>query len=81
MTQQGNQDPNIYADLPFSNTQKRTGPVFPGKAYLPNPHAGGGNLAVQRSLMQIFDEFTQIISGELKSMNMQEFEQENPDGK
>lgn len=76
MTQPGNQDPNAFADLPFNNSQKRNGPVFPGKAYLPNPHANGGNLAVQRSLMQIFDEFTQVISGELKSMNMEDFENE-----
>jgi hypothetical protein len=74
MKNQGNQDSNVFADFPGSNAQKHTSPIFPGKAYLPNPHASSGNLAVQRSLMQIFDEFTQIISGELKSMNLEEFE-------
>jgi hypothetical protein len=77
MTQQGNQDANSFVDLPFNSGPKRTPPVFPGKAYLPNPYPAGGNLAVQHSLMQIFDEFTQIISGELKSMNLEEFENEN----
>jgi hypothetical protein len=43
--------------------------VFPGKPHLQN-------VAVQRSIMEIFDEFTEIISGELKSLNTKEFEQE-----
>ncbi len=29
-------------------------------------------------LFNIFDEFTGIISGELKSMNLEQFEAENP---
>jgi hypothetical protein len=33
-----------------------------------------GNLAVQASLMQIFDEFTEVISGELKSMNLDDLD-------
>ena len=37
-----------------------------------------GNLAVQASLLEIFDEFTEVISGELKSMKM---EDSIPDGK
>jgi hypothetical protein len=44
--------------------------VFPGKPHLQQ------NLSMQRSIMEIFDEFTEIVSGELKSLNMKEFEQE-----
>ena len=29
---------------------------------------------VQRSLMEIFDEFTEVISGELKSMSFEDYE-------
>ncbi len=47
------------------------GAVFPGKPYLQDT----GNLAVQRSLMEIFDEFTDVISGELKSMRPEDFEE------
>lgn len=32
-------------------------------------------------LFNIFDEFTGIISGELKSMNLEQFEAENPQNK
>jgi len=31
-----------------------------------------GNLAVQASIMEIFDEFTEVISGELKTMKLTE---------
>jgi hypothetical protein len=44
--------------------------VFPGKPHLQQ------NLAVQRSIMGIFDEFTEIISGELKSLDLEAFKQE-----
>jgi hypothetical protein len=54
---------------------KQTSSVFPGKPTTPNPY-NQGNLAVQRSLMEIFDEFTRVISGELKSMNMESFDEE-----
>ena len=43
------------------------GVVFPGKPYRQN-------LAMQRSIMEIFDEFTEIISGELRSSNLKDFE-------
>lgn len=52
---------------------------YPEKASLPPNGAGigmyqagspvNGNLAVQASIMEIFDEFTEVISGELKLMN------------
>jgi hypothetical protein len=53
---------------------------YPDKT--PLPLSGGGNgatqpsgpvigsLAVQASIMEIFDEFTDVISGELKSMHL-----------
>jgi len=49
-----------------------SGTVFPGKPHM-QPQQ---NLAVQRSLMEIFDEFTEVVSGELKSMNLDEAENE-----
>lgn len=49
--------------------QRDLGPVFPG-----SPMINQSNLAVKRSLIEIFDEFTQVISGELKSMNLEQFE-------
>lgn len=45
------------------------------KPYMNNPPIQS-NLAVKRSLIEIFDEFTQVISGELKSMNLEQFEAE-----
>ena len=48
-------------------------PPIAGLAQAPaaaSPKAVNGNLAVQTSLIQIFDEFTEVISGELKSMNL-----------
>ncbi|WP_303674104.1 hypothetical protein [Vampirovibrio chlorellavorus] len=33
---------------------------------------------IHANLFNIFDEFTGIISGELKSMNLEQFEAENP---
>lgn len=76
MTHRGNQDPGPYGNLPslFEKNQTK-GTVFPGKPHLQPAHPQS-NLAVQRSLMEIFDEFTQVISGELKSMNMETFETE-----
>jgi hypothetical protein len=72
MTQRSQQEPGAAANRSPQNES----PVFPGKsgdlpAYQP------GNLAVQHSLMEIFDDFTQIISGELKSMNLEQFNHEN----
>jgi hypothetical protein len=78
MKRHGNQDPSSYAKLPsLFEGSKNTGPVFPGKPY----QVPYENLAVQRSLMEIFDEFTQVISGELKSMNMEQFETERKNQK
>lgn len=37
-----------------------------------------GNLAVQASIMEIFDEFTEVISGELKSMHLNDEELSPP---
>ncbi len=48
-------------------------PVITGSTEAPDvalPVSVNGNLAVQASLIQIFDEFTEVISGELKSMNL-----------
>lgn len=75
----GNQDTNPYEELSTLYAEPADkGPVFPGKPYTPNPYRrnAGGNPAVQRSLMEIFDEFTEVISGELKSMNLEEFNRE-----
>ena len=77
MTQPGNQDHSLYADVPFHGPHRQAGPLFSGKSYLPNPHPAANNLAVQHSLMEIFDEFTEFISGELKSMNLEEFDQKD----
>ncbi|HEY9687827.1 MAG TPA: hypothetical protein V6C52_12705 [Coleofasciculaceae cyanobacterium] len=69
MRQHGKQEPgSSYQQSPL-NAQSA---VFPGKPY----QQGGQNLAVQRSLMEIFDEFTEVISGELKSMSLSEAESE-----
>ena len=55
---------------------------FPDRSL--SPHSSGenkssppatpvvGNLAVQASLMEIFDEFTEVISGELKTIGQPE---------
>jgi hypothetical protein len=71
MSGNGKQDSTQTSNL--FNKQRDLGPVFPGKPHLnnqPNPT----NLAVKRSLIEIFDEFTHVISGELKSMNLEQFE-------
>jgi hypothetical protein len=79
MTQQGNHDHSLYADIPFQGPHRQSGPLFSGKPYLPNPYpaVGSSNLAVKNSIGKIFDEFTEFISGELKSMNLEEFEQKD----
>lgn len=64
-------DPHLYKPLPaIYEPPADKGPVFPGKPHLQS------NVAMQRSIMEIFDEFTDIISGELKSLNATEFERE-----
>ena len=40
-----------------------------------------GNLAVQASIMEIFDEFTEVISGELKTMKLTDSEANSPSSK
>ena len=61
---------------------------YPDQSPLPSTRSGKdafqdapviGNLAVQASLIQIFDEFSEVISGELKSMKLEEFNAEQPD--
>jgi hypothetical protein len=69
MRQHGKQEPGSSLQPFPPNAQ---GAVFPGKPY----QHGGQNLAVQQSLMEIFDEFTEVISGELKSMSLNEAESE-----
>lgn len=78
MKERGKQDSTPYNTSYLTGNQPTTnqGPVFPGKPSTPNPY-GNQNLAVQRGLMEIFDDFTQIISGELKSMNAEQFQAEN----
>lgn len=77
MKQRNNQESGPYANHPpLYDGGKNQGPVFPGKPYL-NPLQPSNNLAVKRSLIEIFDEFTQVISGELKSMNLEQFEAES----
>lgn len=44
-----------------------------GKSNQNNPPIQS-NLALKRSLGKIFDEFTVVISGELKSMNLEQFD-------
>lgn len=51
------------------NKQRDSG----GKSSL-NNQVNPTNLAVKRSLIEIFDEFTYVISGELKAMNLEQFE-------
>ena len=76
MKQRNNKETGPYANLPpLYDGGKDKGPVFPGKPYLNSPQVSN-NLAVKRSLIEIFDEFTQVISGELKSMNLEQFEGE-----
>ena len=70
MTQQGNSDRSLYANMPFQGPHRQSGTVFSGKPYLPTP-ATADNLAVQHSLMEIFDEFTDIISDELRMMDLE----------
>jgi hypothetical protein len=70
MHKRGQED--LYAQRPLPALYEPPGDkmtVFPGKPHMQQ------NLAVQRSIMDIFNEFTEIISGELKSMNRQEFGQ------
>lgn len=91
MKERGKQDPSPIEDLyTLYSGPSEMGPVFPGKPLTPNPFQSGGirptakgigqpnssNLAVQRSIMEIFDEFTEIVSGELKSMRMDEWKEE-----
>lgn len=72
MSGHGKQESNSSSNVTsLHDKQRELGPVFPGK-----PLANQGNLAVKRSLIEIFDEFTQVISGELKSMNLEQFEAE-----
>jgi hypothetical protein len=71
MRQHGKQEPGSSLQHSPFNAQNA---VFPGKPY----QQEGQNLAVQRSLMEIFDEFTEVISGELRSMSLSEVE--NPHG-
>ncbi len=62
---------------PHNNEPMPEAPVFQGTGSVTHPVNKAhqpGNLAVQRSIMEIFDDFTNIISGELKSMNTAEFE-------
>ncbi|WP_373532823.1 hypothetical protein [Vampirovibrio sp.] len=56
---------------------QQAGAVFPGKTHANHP-AVQSNLALKQSLGEIFDEFTVVISGELKSMNLEQFEAEHP---
>jgi hypothetical protein len=49
--------------------------LLPGKFNKNNPPIQS-NLALKRSLSDIFDEFTVVISGELKSMNLEQFNAE-----
>jgi hypothetical protein len=70
---QSSGQPNLSETLHAS--QRDLGAVFPGKPYLNQPMPQS-NLAVKRSLIEIFDEFTQVISGELKSMNLEQAQAE-----
>lgn len=72
MRERGKQDTGpTYQNSAYYPGQPK-GPVFPGKPYRDGP----ANMAVQKGMMELFDEFTQVISGELKSMNLEEFEAE-----
>lgn len=76
MARQGKQGANPSTSISQLGSPSRDlGPVFPGKPHL-NPPQQHGNLAIKRSLIEIFDEFSQVISGELKSMNLERFEGE-----
>lgn len=76
MTPQGKQGQGPYTNQPANPQGSKTNSsVFAGKPFS-QPVYSTNNLAVQRSLMEIFDEFTVVISGELKSMNMETFETE-----
>lgn len=68
MTQRGKPESFPSHSAAFNKPVAGSGaPVFPGKPT-------GVNLAVQRSLHEVFDEFSEIIAGELKSLSAEEFE-------
>ena len=55
----------------YQNTGQNSPAVFQGTGRVQNPSPyPPSNLAVQLGLMEIFDEFTEVIAGELKSMNL-----------
>lgn len=70
MHKRGKSDLQGMQPLPALYEPPNQKTVFPGKPHMQQ------NVAMQRSIMEIFDEFTDIISGELKSLNMKEFERE-----
>lgn len=78
MSQQGSPESssidNLYEFQILRDGQTQTASVFPGKAHTGAPRYQTHNLAVRQSLMEIFDEFTTVISGELKSMRLEDWE-------
>lgn len=71
MYHRGNRESEGFSPLPpLYEPSKGQGSVFPGKPHIQQ------NLAMQRSIMDIFEDFTEIISGELRTLNEQEFERE-----
>jgi hypothetical protein len=70
MHKRGKSDLQGVQPLPALYEPPSTKTVFPGKPHMQQ------NVVMQRSIMEIFDEFTEIISGELKSLSAKEFEQE-----
>ena len=72
MYEPGKQEPLTQDDLStLYHEPAAKGPVFPGTPHTQTPYQPG-NLAVKKGLMDIFDEFTEIISGELKTMQQEE---------
>lgn len=59
------------------NGRENSPAVFPGKAYTPSVYVSG-NVLVQQSLMEIFDDLTPFISGQLKSMTQDEADAFDP---
>ncbi len=55
----------------YQNRRQEHSAVFQGAGRVQNPAPyQSSNLAVQQGLMEIFDEFTEVIAGELNAMKL-----------
>ncbi len=76
MSQFGEQDMSHGGQFSSATQADRAGAkhraVFSGKPHMQEAQ----HLALQQSLMEVFDEFAEVVSDELKSLTVEEFKAE-----